>query len=109
MLSQAEYLIPERDAKYRTIRDITVENGIKDNLQVIDQYILDAFTSENRALIRTLAQEGYNNLLTVVDAEGHDVIATLKRKNQISMQELVKDLAQFQVRHTLKEHNIFIF
>ena len=97
MLSQAEYLIPERDAKYRTVRDITVENGIKDNLQVIDQYILDAFTKENRALIRTLALEGYNNLLTVVDSEGHDVIATLKRTNQSSMQEMVKDIAQFQV------------
>lgn len=97
MLSQAEYLIPERDAKYRTIRDITVENGIKDNLQVIDQYILDAFTREHKTFIRSLALEGYNNLLTVVDAEGHDVIATLKRNNQFSMQEMVKDLAQFQV------------
>ena len=97
MLSQAEYLISERDAKYRTIRDITVENGIKDNLQVIDQYILDAFTSQNKEFVRTLALEGYNNLLTVVDAEGHDVIATLKRRNMVSMMEMVKDLAQYQV------------
>ena len=79
-----------------------MENGIKDNLQVIDQYILDAFTKENRALVRTLVLEGYNNLLTVVDAEGHDVIATLKRRNQLTMQEMVKDIAQFQVsRHSI--------
>ncbi|CAG2175047.1 unnamed protein product, partial [Oppiella nova] len=108
MLSEAEYLIPERDAKYRTIRDITVENGIKDNLQVVDQYILDTFVKENKTLVRTLALEGYNNLLTVVDAEGHDVIATLKRYNKISMQEFVQDLAQFQKNrdelHTFIRH-----
>jgi hypothetical protein len=97
MLSQAPYLIPERDAKYRTIRDIAVQNGIKDNLQVIDQYILDAFTKENVQFVRTLAVEGYDNLLNVVDSEGHDVIATLKKNKVTTMTDIIQDLAQFQV------------
>jgi len=97
MLSQAEYLIPERDAKYRTIRDVSVQCGIKDNLQVIDQYILDAFVKENLVFVRTLALEGYDNLLTVVDSEGTDVIATLKKNNITSMNNIIQDLAKFQV------------
>ncbi|CAG2100231.1 unnamed protein product [Medioppia subpectinata] len=108
MLSQAEYLIPERDAKYRTIRDITVENGIKDNLLVVDQYILDTFVKQDKDLVKAFALEGYNNLLTVVDAEGHDVIATLKRYGRTSMEEFVRDLAQFQKNrdelHTFIRH-----
>lgn len=95
MMSQMEHLVSERDFQYRTPRDITVSNGIKDNLQTIDKYILDSFINGNVKFIRTLCHEGYENLLNIVDSEGQDVVALLKKHNVIKMIDLIQDLAQF--------------
>ena len=95
MISQMEHLMSERDFQYLTPRDITVSNGIKDNLQTIDKYILDSFVNGNVRFIRTLCHEGYENLLNVVDSEGQDVVALLKKHNVIKMIDLIQDLAQF--------------
>ena len=97
MLQQANYLVPERDCKYRTIRDVAVLNGIKTNLQVIDQFVLDCFIKRDSDYLRMLMIEGYNNLLTVVDSEGNDVIGVLKKHNIDTMQPIIHELAQLQV------------
>lgn len=97
MLSQADYLVAERDSKYRTIRDVAVLNGIKNNLQVIDQFILDCFIKERREYLKMLMLEGYSTLLTVVDAEGNDVIALLKKHSITTMEPFVHELAEIQV------------
>lgn len=87
----------ERDSKYRTIRDVAVLNGIKNNLQVIDQYILDCFIKEQKEYLKMLMLEGYSQLLSVVDSEGNDVIALLKKNNITSMDPVIHELAQLQV------------
>jgi hypothetical protein len=99
MLSQAEYLIPERDAKYRTIRDIAVQSGMTDNMRVIDQYVIQSFITQNVKFVKHLSQEGFDILLTVVDTEGHDVIEMLKRQchDVEYMMGIVQDIAQFKV------------
>ena len=97
MLSQADYLVAERDAKYRTVRDTAVLNGLKNNLQVIDQFILDCFIKERRDYLKMLMLEGYSQLLTVVDAEGNDVIALLKKHSITTMEPLIHELAEIQV------------
>lgn len=97
MIEQARNLLPERDSKYRTIRDIAVVNGIKANLRVIDQFVLDQFIKEEADYLKMLMMEGYNNLLSVVDAEGNDVIATLQKNNITTMDKVIHELAQLQV------------
>nr|XP_046919029.1 uncharacterized protein LOC124499160 [Dermatophagoides farinae] len=96
MLQQAKYLVPELDSKYRTIRDIAVQNGIKNNLQVIDQFIIDCFLNEDADYLKLLLLEGYATLLTVVDSEGNDVISLLERNNITSMQTFIHEAAELQ-------------
>lgn len=105
MLQQAKYLVPELDSKYRTIRDIAVQNGIKNNLQVIDQFIIDCFLNEDADYLKLLLLEGYATLLTVVDSEGNDVISLLERNNITSMQTFIHEAAELQVKY---KSNVFI-
>uniref|UniRef100_T1JQL0 Uncharacterized protein n=1 Tax=Tetranychus urticae TaxID=32264 RepID=T1JQL0_TETUR len=95
MLASAEYLIPERDEKYRTIRDVAVDAGLKDNVQVIDNYILDAFVRRNVGFVQRLSHEGYD-LTNVVDEEGHDVTSVLRKRKITSMINLLQDITYFQ-------------
>lgn len=95
MIASAEYLIPERDENYRTIRDIALEAGLKDNVQKIDNYILNAFIRRNVVFARRLAQEGYD-LLKVYDAKGNDIVTVLRRRNIQSMINLLQDIYYFQ-------------
>lgn len=97
MLMQAKYLVPERDSKYRTIRDVAVMNGIKPNLRVVDMFIIDSFVKKQKDYIKMLAMEGYSNLLSVVDSDGNDVISILQKNGINGMDSLIHDLAQFQV------------
>lgn len=97
MLQQAKYLVPELDSKYRTIREIAVQNGIKNNLQIIDQFIIDCFLNEDSDYLKLLLLEGYSTLLTVVDSEGNDIISLLNRNNIVSMQTFVHEAAELQV------------
>nr|XP_027195480.1 uncharacterized protein LOC113790065 [Dermatophagoides pteronyssinus] len=96
MLQQAKYLVPELDSKYRTIREIAVQNGIKNNLQIIDQFIIDCFLNEDSDYLKLLLLEGYSTLLTVVDSEGNDIISLLNRNNIVSMQTFVHEAAELQ-------------
>lgn len=97
MLQQAKYLLPELDAKYRTIRDVAVQNGIKNNLQVIDQFVIDNYLNEDEEYLKLLMLEGYATLLTVVDSEGNDIISLLKRNNITTMQQFVHEADKLQV------------
>ncbi|OTF75743.1 ankyrin repeat domain containing protein [Euroglyphus maynei] len=99
MLQQAKYLVAELDSKYRTIREIAVQNGIKNNLQVIDQFIIDCFLNEDDDYLKLLLLEGYPTLLTVVDSEGNDIISLLKRNNITSMQTFIHEAAELQVNN----------
>lgn len=101
MLEQASYLLPERDSKYRTIRDVAVANGIKSNLRVIDQFVLDKFVQQDTDYLRMLVLDGYSNLLEVVDSEGNDAIATLAKNNITSMDKFIHELALILVRSSL--------
>ena len=78
---------------------MAVQNGIKNNLQVIDQFIIDCFIAEQADYLRTLMIEGYTNLLSVVDPEGNDVIAILKKNNIASMESVIHDMATLEVGH----------
>ncbi|RWS27290.1 uncharacterized protein B4U80_05315, partial [Leptotrombidium deliense] len=95
MLSQAEYLIPERDVKYRTIRDIAIDKQLKHNVVTIDAYVLDAFVKGNIRFVQKLSHEGYD-LHNTVDADGNDVTSVLRRKNVTSMLTLLEDITYFQ-------------
>lgn len=105
MLQQAKFIVAERDAKYRTVRDIAVMNGIKANLQTIDKFIIDCFIGEEADYIWMLMIEGYGHLLSVVDSEGNDVISILKKNNIQSMMSVIHELAEFQVRNKIVKCN----
>ncbi|RWS09895.1 Tankyrase-1-like protein [Dinothrombium tinctorium] len=95
MLAQAEYLIPERDSKYRTIRDVAIDKQLKQNVLIIDEYVLDAFVKCNIGFVQRLSHEGYD-LHNVVDADGNDVTSVLRRKKINSMINLLQDISYFQ-------------
>ncbi|XP_074595598.1 uncharacterized protein LOC141850780 [Brevipalpus obovatus] len=95
MLASVEYLIPERDAKYRTIRDVAVDAGLKSNIQVIDNYILGAFVRRNVGFAQRLSHEGFD-LLNVVDESGNDITSVLRRNNISSMIKVLQDINYFQ-------------
>ncbi|KPM09878.1 ankyrin repeat domain containing protein 30 [Sarcoptes scabiei] len=99
ILKQSKYLIPELDSKYRSVRDVAVQNGIKNNLKVIDQFIIDCYLNEDLDYLRILLMDGYKTLLTVVDSEGNDIVSLLHRNNihKPIMQQFIQEAAEFQV------------
>ena len=94
LLSSASHLVPERDARYLTIRGVAIENNQKDNVKIIDKFVINEFIKENVDFVNRLFQGGYD-ISNVVDDNGYDIMAVLDRKNLLGMVKVLEELAYF--------------
>lgn len=94
LLSSAPHLLPERDARYLTIRGVAIESNQKENVEVIDKFVINEFIKENVDFVNRLFQGGYD-ISNVVDENGYDIMAVLDRKNLLGMVKVLEELAYF--------------
>ena len=94
LLASASHLVPERDARYLTIRGVAIEHNQKDNVKVIDKFVIHEFVKENVDFVNRLFQGGYD-ISNVVDDGGYDIMAVLDRKNLVGMVKVLEELAYF--------------
>lgn len=94
LLASASHLVPEMNARYLTIRGVAIEHNQKDNVKVIDKFVINEFTRENVDFVNRLFQGGYD-ISNVVDENGYDIMAVLDRKNLVGMVKVLEELAYF--------------
>ncbi|KAG8194826.1 hypothetical protein JTE90_017265 [Oedothorax gibbosus] len=75
LLSTAEVLLGERDALYRTCRDVAIDSGQEENAAEIDSFVWDAHMQGRTPFLRMLLHEGYEPLLRIKDAAGRELHA----------------------------------
>lgn len=96
VLEHASHLIGERDAFYRTARDVAVQFNLPSNVMVIDEFIIDAFIGAKTALLRNLLNQGYSPLIHVSDPDGNDIMLILKLLKLDKMISFLLQMADFQ-------------
>ncbi|KAH9370886.1 hypothetical protein HPB48_020709 [Haemaphysalis longicornis] len=95
LVRQGQALLAERDARYRTARDVAREAQQRDNLLALDAFVLDAFLERRAGLLRALAHRGYEQLLHATDRHGRHLTAVLAQCQLTDMQALVHDMDAF--------------
>ncbi|XP_022254486.1 uncharacterized protein LOC106469361 [Limulus polyphemus] len=96
LIRQTEILLGERDENYNTVRDIAEQAGQWDNVQTLDQYIIDAFMSNNTDLLNMLMHEGYNHILNITDKGGKDLKTILEENKLQQSLTLLNELTDFE-------------
>ncbi|XP_076319726.1 uncharacterized protein LOC143230311 isoform X2 [Tachypleus tridentatus] len=96
LLRQTEILLGERDENYNTVRDIAEQAGQWDNVQMLDQYIIDAFMSNNSDLLYMLMHEGYNHILNITDKGGKELKTVLEENKLQQSLTLFNELTEFE-------------
>ncbi|CAL1290936.1 unnamed protein product [Larinioides sclopetarius] len=95
LLSHAEVLLAERDALYRTCRDVAADSGQEENVATLDRFVFDAFLQQRSSFIRMLLNEGYDPLIHVQDSSGRELTAVLQQQRLTSSLTLVREITDF--------------
>ncbi|GBM02827.1 hypothetical protein AVEN_52010-1 [Araneus ventricosus] len=95
LLSHAEMLLAERDALYRTCRDVAADSGQEENVATLDRFVFDAFLQQRTSYVRMLLHEGYDPLIHVQDSSGRELTAVLQQQRVASSLALVREITDF--------------
>ncbi|XP_054706765.1 poly [ADP-ribose] polymerase tankyrase-2-like [Uloborus diversus] len=95
LLSHAEVLLAERDALYRTCRDMAEETGQEENIATIDRYVFDAYLQERSSFIHMLMHEGYDHLIHINDTSRRDVGTVLQQQRLRTALSLLREVTDF--------------
>ncbi|KAF2362813.1 Dpy-30 motif [Trinorchestia longiramus] len=86
-------LVAERDASYRTPKDIAVHNQQQDNAREIDSFVCSLAAAGNTDDLRYLMLQGYDHLLTAEDEQAVNIVKVAEKNKQKKAIEQLQDAA----------------